>query len=621
MTADPAAILHQRLLDAMRAALGDDLPESADPLLAPARNPEFGDFQANAAMGLGKRLGRPPREIATAILGHLDIADIAEEPTVAGPGFINIRLRPETLAGALDALDTPALGTEPPAPEQTETVVVDLCGVNLAKQMHVGHLRATVIGDALARLFERLGHTVIRQNHFGDWGLPIAMVTAAVKDGVERGILDLDGLTLADLERIYRDAQRACAPDRRGLAAVEQYDLGPKAAAELAAQVESAEAALADARAALVALQSGDPGFLGIWQRISRITLDACFHNTRRLHADVTDEHTAGESTYRDDLQAVISDLVERGIAEESRGALIVRLDEQGIKEPLLVRKSDGGFLYATTDLAGIRRRVQQLGADRVVYAVDARQSLHFKQVFAAARKAGYTRRPSGRDAELVHAAFGTVLGEDGSPLKTRSGENVRLSDLLDEAVSRAEAAVGEKSPTLDPVERIGIAEAVGIGAIKYTDLSSDRVKDYVFSFDRMLAFEGNTGPYLQYALVRVRSIFRKAREARGLDVARLDGDDRPAIRLADPDEKALALILLRYPRVLAAAAETCEPHRLCAFLYDLATAFSAFFTNCPVLAAPDDDLRWSRLRLCRLTGRILEDGLRTLGIQPLERM
>ena len=624
MTADPTAILNDRFDAAMKAAFGDDLPEGSSALLSPSKNPKFGDFQANGAMGLAKRLGKQPREVAQAILAHLDIADIAETPEIAGPGFINITLKPDALVAAVNAMDSPELGIAPAGDPTSEikhqTVVVDLCGVNLAKQMHVGHLRATVIGDALARVNERLGHQVVRQNHFGDWGLPIAMVTTAIKDGIDAGAIQPESLQLRDLEHYYRSAQADCAPDRRGLVAVERYGLGPKARAELEEQVAGAEAALARAKAGLIALQSGDSSFVSVWERISRITLDACFENCRKLQANVTDDATAGESTYRDELGDVITDLMSRGVAEESDGALIVRIEDlTGIKEPCLVRKSDGGFLYATTDLAAIRRRVQKLGADRVIYAVDARQGLHFKQVFAAAKKAGYTKRLSGEgDAELFHAAFGTVLGEDNRPFKTRSGENVKLSDLLDEAIVRAEQAVAEKNPSLDAEQRREVAEAVGIGAIKYADLAGDRIKDYVFSFDRMLAFEGNTGPYLQYAQVRVRSIFRKASEEHGITEDSLSGGP---LSLEMPEEKTLALELLKYPSIVRASAEACEPHRLCGYLFELATAFSSFFTACPVLKAEREDLKVSRLRLASLTGRVLRDGLHCLGIAAPERM
>lgn len=613
---DPVVILSERLLAAMRAAMGDDLPADADPLLAPSRNPEFGDFQANAAMGLAKQLGRKPRDLAQQIIDNLKIDDIAMPAEIAGPGFINIRLKPDALSKALHTMDDDTLGIE--RVTEQRTAVVDVCGVNLAKQMHVGHLRASVIGDALARIYERLGWKVSRQNHFGDWGLPIAMVTHAVKKGAERGELDLDALSLNDLERLYRRAQLQCAADVRGLEAVRRYGLGPKAHAELEAQVSGAQEQMEQSKAALVALQRGDRAFVGVWEKLCKVTLDACFDICARLHTRITDESTAGESTYRDELAGVVEDLLSRGVAEVSDGAVIVRLDDLGIKEPCLIRKSDGGFLYATTDMAAIRRRVQKLGGDRLIYAVDARQSLHFKQVFAAATKAGYAKTARGDNAELIHAAFGTVLGEDNRPFKTRSGDNVKLSDLLDEAVSRAERAVAEKNPDLSADERRRVAEAVGISAIKYADLSSDRVRDYVFSFDRMLAFEGNTGPYLLYALVRVKSILRRAAEELGLNADDTAGAE---FSVNQPQEKTLALELLKYAPTLRGAGEACEPHRLCGYLYALATAFSSFFENCPVLRAPDDATRDGRLRLTALTGRVLEDGLTTLGLVPLERM
>jgi len=625
MTHDPIEILRERFVRAMRDAFGDDLPDDADPLIAAARDARWGDFQSNAAMPLAKRLDLEPRDVAVRILEKLDLDDIAEprtETAVAGPGFINVRLRRDRLAELLDALDAPELGVEAPAPPMK--LVVDLCGVNLAKQMHVGHLRSTVIGDAIARVFERLGHHVTRQNHLGDWGLPIAMVTDLVMRRVDERDLDLDSLTLDDLDTLYREAHRRCAPDRKGLEAVERFDLGPKARAELEEQVQSAEQALSEARQTLVALQSGDEKAVRHWKRISETTIASCVDTCHRLGARVEPEHTAGESTYRERLAPLVDDLLERGVAEESRGAVIVRLDDFDIAEPLLIRKSDGGFLYATTDLAAIRRRVQDLGAQRVIYAVDARQSLHFRQVFAAAHKAGYATRSDGVEASLEHAAFGTVLGEDNRPFKTRSGENVKLTDLLEEAVRRAEAIVAEKNPDLEDDQRRRVAEAVGVGAIKYADLSSDRVKDYVFSFDRMLAFEGNTGPYLQYAYVRVRSIFRRAADSLGLEIdpdAFDDGLAEAAFHIKAEEEKALALRLLVYPSTRQGVADSLEPHRLCNYLYDLARDFSAFFEACPVLRAETEALRDARLRLCRLTARVLGAGLETLGITPLERM
>lgn len=620
---DPVSILNARIMAALRAALADALPSNASPMLTPSKDPKHGDFQSNCCMPLAKQAGLNPRDLADKVIVALDLSDIAEKPEIAGPGFINIRLRPAALAAALQGMDSPDLGLPRRPSGEPRTVVVDLCGVNLAKQMHVGHIRATVIGDALARLHERLGWVVIRQNHFGDWGLPIAMVTQAVKERVDVGTLNLNSITLDSLEKMYKAAQRDCDADEKGLAAVRRYGLGPKAEAELGEQVAGASEKMARAKAALVALQSHDPAYYRVWREISRVTLAACFASLARMGANVTDEHTAGESTYADELAGIADDLVKRGVATESDGALVVRLEEFGIKEPCIIRKSatgGGGFLYATTDFAAIRRRVRKLGASKVVYAVDARQSLHFQQVFAGATKAGYARLAGGGDAELIHAAFGTILGEDGRPFKTRTGENVKLADLLEEACQRAARTVREKNPGLGEEETREVAEAVAMGAIKYADLSSDRVKDYVFSFDRMLAFEGNTGPYLQYAVVRIRSIFRKAKEQFGLDEAAISKAPG-GFSVAAPEEKAIALELLKYPGVVRAAAEACEPHRLCGYLYDLAQAFSTFFAACPVLQAPDEATRAARLRLCSLAGRVLADGLETLGMKVLSRM
>lgn len=614
---DPVAILSDRFREAIRRAV-PGAPGDVDPMISASKRAELGDFQCNAAMPLAKAARRTPRDVAGAIVENLDVGGLCEPVTkdnIAGPGFINVRLRPEALAGLLDALDDESLGI--PAPEAPETVVVDLCGVNLAKQMHVGHLRATVIGDALARVFERLGARVVRQSHVGDWGLPIAMVTAKLREEIEAGRVDPERLTLDALDKLYRQAQRECDADHGGLSAARRYGLGPKVIAELEEQVAGAEEALARAKETLIKLQSHDAETVALWKRIADVTMDACLATCKALHANVTREHSAGESSYAEELAELVEDLEQRGVAEESHGALVVRVE--GIEEPVLVRKSDGGFLYATTDLAGIRRRVQKLKGDRVIYAVDARQSLHFRQVFGAAIKAGYATKPGRlRPSVLAHAAFGTVLGEDRRPFKTRSGENVKLRDLVEEAIRRARAAVDkdEKNAGLAEEERAKIADAVGIAAIKYADLSNERIRDYVFDFDRMLSFEGNTGPYLLYALVRIRNIFRKAAE-RGVGA----GWERAAFAVGEPAEKALALALLRYPETIRGVAESLEPHRLCQYLFELAGAFAQFYEQCRVLGADTEETRASRLKLCNLAARVLEDGLHVLGIPTLERM
>jgi arginyl-tRNA synthetase len=618
---DPVQLLTERFRAAILQALPDaGLEDDIDPAITPSRNPKFGDFQCNAAMGLAKRLGLKPRDVAQMIVARVETGDLAEELTdgaIAGPGFINIKLKADALAGLLNALDQNDLGL--PRPERAETVVVDLCGVNLAKQMHVGHLRSTVIGDTIARVFERLGHKVIRQNHVGDWGLPIAMVTARLMRAEASGELSLDAVTLDDLNRLYREAQRECAGERKALEIARKWKMGPKVEAEIEGQIESADEAMSHAKATLVRLQSGDNHVVRVWRRIEEVTMAVCLDTCRRLHTRIGPDDSAGESSYREELADLVKELESSGTAEVSDGALIVRVD--GVPEPCLVRKRDGGYLYATTDLAAIRRRVQQFGADRVIYCVDARQSLHFRQVFGAAERAGFASR-EGHAVRLEHAAFGTVLGPDNRPLKTRSGENIKLADLLDEAVERATAAVREanegKDDAISDAEVATIADAVGIAAIKYADLSSERSKDYVFDFDRMLAFRGDTGPYLLYALVRIRKVLAEAMR-QVVDADHVFKDAPIAIEHAD--EKALALALLPYPGVVRGVGESLEPHRLCGYLYDLATAFSGFYDRCHVLNAEDDATKRSRLRLCAITGRVLSDGLETLGLPTVERM
>jgi arginyl-tRNA synthetase len=614
----------QLLADRFRAGIARAFPQlggEVDPLITPGKQAELGDFQSNAAMPLAKRLSMKPRDVAEQVVKSVDLGEIAEplsEASIAGPGFINIRLRPAALADLLVQLDSPQLGIEPPPTPQT--VVVDLMGVNLAKQMHVGHLRSPIIGDAIARALERLGHKVIRQNHVGDWGLPIAMVTSRLMKLAAAGQINLDKLTLDDLDSAYKAAQLECQRDMAGLEAVRRYGLGPKAEAELEEQVAGATESFQIARQTLVKLQAKDPATYAVWKKIYQVTMAVCLDACKRLNVNCTEEASAGESSYADELAPMVADLVARGIAEESEGALVIRLEDPkwgGIKEPCLVRKSDGGFLYATTDIAAVRRRVQKFHADRVIYAIDARQSLHLRQFFGASRKAGYAANPiTGSEAVLEHAAFGSVLGEDGRPFKTRSGESVKLADLIEETVTRAMGAVLARAPETPGDQARAIAEAVGTAALKYADLSTDRVKDYLFSFDRMLAFEGNTGPYLLYALVRVKSIFRKAAD-RGVD----RGWEDAAPSVQSPAEKNLALALLRYPGVVRSMADALEPHRLCQYLFDLAGAFSVFFDQCPVLAADTPLLRASRLRLTAMAGRVLEDGLHVLGIPTLERM
>jgi arginyl-tRNA synthetase len=593
INSDPVTLLEGVFRRAIAAHFGDQFAD-IDPLIKPSANPQFGDFQANFAMGLSKQLpdSPKPREIALWVIatlrsmaGPTGVDDLAEDLEVAGPGFINIRLKSEAFSRMLDAMDSPALGVVPDL--DSHPVAIDMCGVNVAKQMHVGHLRATIIGDALARVFERLGRTVFRENHLGDWGLPIGMVLHQLRSKQA----DLDVLTLDDLDKAYREAQ-AAAKD---------------------------EAFVETAKRTLVKLQNNDPELLRDWHKLIDVTMQAVNEALVLLNVDLTKLNNHGESFYRDRLPGVVDAFMRAGVAKEDAGAIVVPFKDR--ERPLLIRKSDGGFLYSTTDLAGVRFRVQELGADYVIYVVDARQRDHFKDVFDAARLNGWDLTPDGTPATLVHVGFGTVLGEDKKPLKTRSGENITLRALLMEAIERGTDEVRKRAsdpnaPThnlsLGELQRIG--QAVGIGAVKYADLANDLVRDYVFSFDRMLAFEGDTGPYLQYAHARVCSIFTKA----GIGFEDSRGHE---LRIAEPAERRLALVLLRYGSVVADVGRTLEPHRLCAYLHTLAEAYSGFYQDCPVLKAADEPTRRSRLRLCNLVRRVMADGLHLLGIDAPQRM
>jgi len=622
---DILSLLKDRFSEAMSRAFPQQAAVTIDPAITASKNPKFGDFQCNAAMALSKVLGRPPREVAKEIVAALDLTDLAEpltEASIAGPGFINITIQPAAIAAALVAMDSANLGLEPATGLQIQTIVVDLCGVNLAKQLHVGHLRSTVIGDTVARVQSRLGHNVIRQNHVGDWGLPIAMVAARLIAQADAGEIDLATITLNDLDSAYKAAKKASDAETAALALCQKYHMGSKLEVEIQAQVDDAKVVEARGKETLIRLQAKDPTVYAVWQLISEVTMRQCLATCRDLNAIVLPEHTAGESAYADLLAPLVDDLLKRGIAEMSNGAAIIRIDdvEPGPppSPPVLIRKSDGGFLYATTDLAAIRHRCQTLKADRVVYVVGAPQILHFKQVFAGAAKAGFTVR-DGKQVSIEHAAFGAILGEDGKPFKTRSGSSAKLQDLVELAQERAMAAVSARQSDLPDAERAVIAKAVATAALRYTDLGSERIRDYIFSPERMVAFEGNTGPYLLYALVRIKSIFRKAAERFGPDEVAASAN--AALTLTDPAEKNLAMTLLRYGGVVTDVGRTLEPHRLCAYIYELAGYFATFFDACPVLTAPDEHTRRTRLRLCDLTQRVLSDGLTVLGIPTLERM
>ena len=610
--AHPVTLLNEIFSRAIVDVLGAE-HEGADPVIRPSKNPEFGDFQVNAAMSLGKKMGTPPRELAEKLVEAADHQDIAEKVDVAGPGFINIRLRNEVLTDAVSGMSGSDLGVAPV--DDPHPVVVDLCGVNVAKQMHVGHLRSTIIGDSLARILERQGRSVLRENHLGDWGLPIAMVLQTLR---EEGV-DLEKIDLDQLAGAYRAAQAGSRGDERGIAVVGERRIGPHRVAELEEQNAGAETRRNAAAETLVLLQKGDEELVRDWNRLIDCTMRAVYESLDLLNVEMDESNNRGESFYRDHLPEVVETFTRDNLAIEDEGALVVRFQDR--ERPMLIRKSDGGFLYATTDLAAIRNRVVNENADRLIYVVDARQRDHFKDVFEAAMLAGWGTTTDGHEVEMRHIPFGSVLGPDKKPLKTRSGENVTLASLLKEAVERGRAEVlrrseDERSPThgMSDDELAAIGRSVGIGAVKYADLSSDLVRDYVFDMDRMIAFEGDTGPYLQYAHARICSIIAKA------------GEDSEAVAAADlllhePTERALALQLLRYGPVVGEAALHLEPHRICTELHALAEAFNGFYQQCPVRKAESDELRRSRLRLCDLSRRVLADGLDLLGIDAIQTM
>jgi arginyl-tRNA synthetase len=527
-----------------------------DPELRPATKPQFGHFQSNVALRLANAEGRRARDVATEIVAKLEIADLCEPPEIAGPGFINFRLRTDVLAAAVtDQLAEPGLGIV--AADRSETVVIDYSAPNVAKQMHVGNLRSTIIGDCLHRVLAAVGHRVIPQNHIGDWGTQFGMLVEQIMlDGTD--VLSLD---LAGAEAVYQRAN-----------------------AHFKADPDFATAA----RRRVVALQSGDPETRQVWRQLLEISKAAFNAAYARLGVLLTDADLAGESIYNDDLAAVVAELEESGIAVIDDGALCVFVE--GFNAPMIVRKADGGYGYSTTDLAAVRHRVRNLHANRIIYVVGAPQSYHFDQVFAVSRLAGFL--PA--DVRAEHVAFGQVLGADGKKFSTREGTAVTLNTLLDAAEEQA-------------------APPVAMAAVKYADLSTGLNKDYVFDVGRMVQTTGNTGPYLQYAHARMSQVLRKA-DAEGY------GEQTKVLVLDEPAEQTLALLLTRYGEIVDEVAETLQPHRLCAYLYDLAGALSIFYEQCPVLKSTGD-VRDSRLALCVATKRVLASGLNLLGIEALDRM
>jgi arginyl-tRNA synthetase len=578
--ADPTVLLSERFAGAL-AALDESL-RGADPVV---RRSDRADYQVNGSMALAKRTGRPPRDLAQDLVDRVELSDIALPLEIAGPGFINVTLQDAFLARALaETADDPRLGVTLAA--TTETVVVDYSAPNVAKEMHVGHLRSTIIGDALVRIMEFVGHKVIRQNHLGDWGTPFGMLiehllTVGENEAAEE-------LSVGDLGRFYQEARAA-------------FDADPDFADR--------------ARRRVVELQAGDPRTLQQWQLLVDESSRYFSSVYERLGVKLTAADQAGESMYNPLLADTVAELDRLGLLVESDGALCVFppgfTTREGNPLPLIVRKSDGGFGYDATDLAAIRYRLRDLGADHILYVVGAPQREHLEMIIETARLAGWLVPP----ARAEHVAFGSVLGADRKMFRTRAGGSIRLVDLLDEAVERAARVVAEKAPGLSPEEAAAVSEAVGIGAVKYADLSNDRVKDYAFDWDRMLDFTGNTAPYLQYAHARVRSIFRRA-EADGVDVSSL----APAPEF-QPAERRLALEILSFDGAVHGTEGSLQPHRLCTYLFDLASAFTDFYESCPILRADTPEQLRSRLLLADLTARILAQGLDLLGIAAPERM
>jgi arginyl-tRNA synthetase len=573
------ANLENLLVDRFVIAFDAVAGERVDPVV---RRSQHADFQADGALPLARRLGRAPREIATDVLAHVDLSGLIESATISGPGFINVTIEPAALAGLLAQMQADdRLGV--PVAASPETVVVDYSAPNVAKEMHVGHLRSTVIGDAVARLLAWLGHDVYRANHVGDWGTPFGMLIEHLLDlGETRAA---HALSVGDLDGFYRAARV-------------KFDADPDFADR--------------SRARVVALQSGDQATLRLWKLLVAESEKYFLAVYDSLDVMLSSDDFFGESFYNPMLAPVVDELDRLGLLHESDGAMVVFpagfTGRDGEPMPLIVRKRDGGYGYGATDLATIRYRTQDLKATRLLYVVGSPQHQHLEMVYQTAREAGWLAPP----ARATHIGFGQVLGADGKKFASRAGDTVKLADLLDEAISRASAIITEKNPHLDEPTRAAVARAVGTGAIKYADLSSDWIKDYVFAWDRMLATTGDTAAYLQYTYARIQSIFRKG----GVTPER----GGAAIRVVESSEHALALELLGFPAIIDEVAETLQFHKLTVYLQALAGAFTTFYDQCPVLKA-DDETRASRLVLCALTGRVLKQGLALLGITTPDRM
>ncbi|MDP0173825.1 arginine--tRNA ligase [Glaesserella parasuis] len=570
-------ILSEKIKQAMIVAGAE---QNVEPLVRQSGKVQFGDYQANGIMGAAKKLGLNPREFAQKVVDNVDLNGIAEKLEIAGPGFINIFLAPTWLAQQTEnAFSGDKLGINL---NQAQTVVVDYSSPNVAKEMHVGHLRSTIIGDSVVRALEFLGNKVIRANHVGDWGTQFGMLIAYLEKMENEHASEME---LSDLESFYR-------------AAKEHYD--------------SDEVFAEKARNYVVKLQSGDDYCRTMWKKLVNITMQQNQHNYNRLNVTLTENDVMGESLYNPMLPEIVEDLKAQGLAVEDDGALVVFLDEfknkDGDPMGVIVQKKDGGFLYTTTDIAAAKYRYETLKADRALVFSDTRQSQHMQQAWLITRKADYV--PD--SFSLEHHNFGMMLGKDGKPFKTRTGGTVKLADLLDEAVERAEKLIAEKNPDLTASEKQAVVEAVAIGAVKYSDLSKNRTTDYVFDWDNMLSFEGNTAPYMQYAYTRVRSIFSRA----GIDPNSLTGN----IVLIDEKERNLAIKLLQFEEAVMVVAKDGTPHVLCQYLYELAGIFSSFYEAYPILNA-EESIKQSRLKLAHLTAKTLKQGLDLLGIKTVEKM
>ncbi len=584
------AALEARLQKALSLAF--ELQFSSGSLLLPASNPKFGDYQSNVAMALSKHLGKPPRAIAEALIQHLDVDDMCEPPQIAGPGFINLTLKTAYLEEQLQQMQLgDRLGIE--TTQTPQTVIVDFSSPNTAKEMHVGHLRSTIIGDCLARLLEFQGHNVLRLNHVGDWGTQFGMLITHLRTAYPEALTTANALALGDLTTFYKEAKQ-------------RFDEDPEFQAA--------------SRAAVVQLQSGDADSLKAWKLLceqSRLAFEEIY---QMLGVQLVER---GESFYNPFLPDVVEDLAKVGLLVEDQGAKCVFLEgftnKDGDPLPLIVQKSDGGYNYATTDLAALRYRIQHDKAERIIYVTDAGQANHFAQVWQVARRAGWVPET----VELVHVPFGFVQGEDGKKFKTRSGETVRLKDLLDEAIARTQADLEQRLAAEDRQESKEfiqqVARVIGIGAVKYADLSQNRTSNYIFSYDRMLALQGNTAPYLLYAYVRIRGIGRKGQLAVEA-LTEVKETEAKEIRLQTESEITLAKHLLQLDEVIDAVSQDLMPNRLCQYLFELSQKFNQFYDRCPVLQA-EEPLRTSRLGLCDLTARTLKLGLSLLGIMVVERM